>query len=363
MNTPLVTVLLPVYNGEHFLPYSIESVLSQTLMDFELLIINDGSTDKTLEIIKTYEDPRIRIINQKNLGLARTLHNGVLQAKGIYIARMDADDISLPNRLSIQTIQMEQNPEVVLCHGLVDLIDSNGHLLQKRVGLPLTSWQARWSLLWRNVIIHPTVFLRKNFLINRGFNYNPFMVGCEDYELWRKLADKAAFSFLNSSLVRYRLHRESITHKDNLGDNLHFTHFSNIIKENVYRYTNFFLTDIQCKELAMLSGQTRMHLRETYYQNRANFFIHLNETVTENFIAKHKLMNKEICQVRKAVVHQYVHWALNAWPSKKGLFLNFILASLVRAPICSIYLIFKQARQVLREKRIIQNRFSQRLSP
>ena len=100
MNTPRVTVLMPVFNGEHFLPPAIESILNQTFSDFEFLVIDDGSTDASRKIAESYNDPRIRIeANEKNLGLIATLNRGLKLARGEYIARMDADDLSFPDRL------------------------------------------------------------------------------------------------------------------------------------------------------------------------------------------------------------------------------------------------------------------------
>jgi len=114
----LVTVLMPVYNGEKYLNEAIDSILNQTYTNFEFLIINDGSTDRSVEIIKGYNDSRIKLIhNKKNMGLVYTLNRGLALALGKYIVRMDADDISLPNRFKLQLDFMEINTEVALCSG------------------------------------------------------------------------------------------------------------------------------------------------------------------------------------------------------------------------------------------------------
>ena len=101
---------MPVYNGEKYLQEAIESILNQTFKDFEFIIINDGSTDKTLEIIKSFTDPRIKLITQENRGIIYSLNKGITESRGKYIARMDADDISLPERLEKEYRFLEQNP-------------------------------------------------------------------------------------------------------------------------------------------------------------------------------------------------------------------------------------------------------------
>ena len=113
---PKITVLMPVYNGEKYLRESVDSILNQTFTDFELLIINDGSTDSSMEILNSYSDSRIRIVtNEVNLRLIKTLNKGIDLATGEYIARMDCDDIADPKRLEIQLQYMEKHPDVAVC--------------------------------------------------------------------------------------------------------------------------------------------------------------------------------------------------------------------------------------------------------
>ncbi len=129
MDHPKVTVLLPVYNGARFLRQAIDSVLSQTWKDFELLVVNDGSTDGTAAILESYSDPRIRILsNVQNIGLTLSLNKGLQSARGEYIARIDADDIALPIRLEKQVSYLDQHPEVGLVATGVKVIDERGHV-------------------------------------------------------------------------------------------------------------------------------------------------------------------------------------------------------------------------------------------
>ena len=126
MRNPKITVLMPVYNGEKYLREAIGSILNQTFNDFEFLIINDSSTDSTREIILSYDDTRIRLEdNEKNIGLTHSLNKGLRLAKGKYVARMDADDISLPDRLEKQLAVIENNTDVSIVACWIDIIDKN----------------------------------------------------------------------------------------------------------------------------------------------------------------------------------------------------------------------------------------------
>jgi glycosyltransferase involved in cell wall biosynthesis len=124
---PLISVVMPVYNAAQYLREAIDSILNQTFRDFEFIIINDGSTDRSLEIIQSYNDDRIRLINQKNTGLAKALNNGIAIAKSDFIARMDADDISIPERLTSQFSFLESNVDVVAVGSNAEVIDKEGN--------------------------------------------------------------------------------------------------------------------------------------------------------------------------------------------------------------------------------------------
>ena len=129
VNSPQVSVIMPVYNAERFLRLAIDSILGQTFSNFEFIIINDGSTDGSLKIIKSYKDSRIHLISRPNKGLAPSLNEGLTRAKGQYIARMDADDISLPKRLAQQVDFLDQNPTVGLVGSNYIIIDDSGKKL------------------------------------------------------------------------------------------------------------------------------------------------------------------------------------------------------------------------------------------
>ncbi|MDD2734696.1 MAG: glycosyltransferase [Desulfuromonadaceae bacterium] len=217
MITPKVTVLMPVYNGERFLREAVESILNQSFSDFEFIIINDGSSDHSVEIITSYNDSRINLVhNEKNLGLIATLNRGIALAKGEYIARMDCDDISLPERLSKQIEYLETHPECTLVAVKCYFIDSVG----EECGFwnddsKFTSYGEIVQRLPRaNCIAHPGVMIGRQTLST--YEYDPRQVNSEDYDLWlRLIADGHRIDKLDECLLKYRLSPLSITFMSN----------------------------------------------------------------------------------------------------------------------------------------------------
>ncbi len=206
-----VTVLMAVYNGERHIGETISSVLSQTFEAFEFLIVNDASTDRTREIILSFADPRIRLVeNERNLGLARSLNRGLRLAKGELIARQDADDLSEPQRLERQVDFLHAHPEVALVGTWYTEIDAHGALLGQHE-LPCEYTPIRWSLLFVCPFVHSAVMLRKSLLLDRIGWYNESLAYSLDYELWNRIARHHAVANLAEHLVRLRVHRDSMT--------------------------------------------------------------------------------------------------------------------------------------------------------
>lgn len=207
--SPLVSVVMSVYNGERYLREAIDSILGQTFKDFEFIIIDDGSTDDTLQIIKSYKDPRIVLISRENKGLVVSLNEGIEQAKGKYIARQDADDYSLPERLRKQLDYMLSHSEVVICGATFTEIDSGGKVLQ-RIAIPLEDSVIRQELLARCPFAHgSTVYLRKTCL-EAGL-YKEADFPAEDYALWIRIAALGKMSNLSDNLFNYRVLSTSIS--------------------------------------------------------------------------------------------------------------------------------------------------------
>ena len=203
MNTPKISVVMPVYNAERFLSEAIESILNQTFKDFELIIINDGSTDNSLEIIKKYkaQDERIVLISRENRGLVYSLNEGIEKAEGKYIARMDADDISLENRFSKQFEVLEDNTDIDIVGCDYQLIDKNSNVVGKTI-VPKTEKDILLTLCYSVPFAHPSVMIRKSIFQYHKYEESP----AEDYLLWSRVYKKNNFFNIGKPLLKYRYH-------------------------------------------------------------------------------------------------------------------------------------------------------------
>jgi len=214
MSIPAISVLMPVYNTEKYLAEAIESILGQTFKDFELIIIDDGSTDNSLSIIEKYAkiDSRIKFISRDNKGLISTLNQGIELSQGKYIARMDADDISLPNRFDIQYEFLESRPEYVVVGSRIMLIDSDNDSLCA-MGELFSHEDIDFShihnLTSGAVIVHPTAMIRRDSLVAIG-GYRERYKHAEDIDVWLRLGEVGKLCNLNKILLRYRQHFDSI---------------------------------------------------------------------------------------------------------------------------------------------------------
>lgn len=201
-NQPLVSVVLPVYNGENFLREAIQSILDQSFSNYELLIINDASTDNSEQVILHFEDSRIVYLkNEKNLGLIGALNRGLNIACGKYIARMDQDDISHPKRFERQVQFMETNMNVVLC-GMQGEILQTGEAYQ----VPLEDNEIRASMLFGSPFIHPVVMIRRETLVQHSLKYDLKYFHAEDYGLWVNLSFVGKLANLPEVGIYYRKH-------------------------------------------------------------------------------------------------------------------------------------------------------------
>ncbi|MDL2257322.1 glycosyltransferase [Bacteroidales bacterium OttesenSCG-928-I14] len=207
--SPAISVLMPVYNGERYLKEAIESILNQTYEDFELVIINDGSTDNSEQIILSYDDKRIKYCPSiKNEGLIKTLNKGIDFCSGKWIARMDADDISLPERFEKQINFLEQHPEFVMLGAYMGKIDKEGKRKEKYNRF-IPNHLLKEQLFFRNYFAHSSMMIRKDILME--FRYDSNYPCAEDYFLWSQIALKYPVANLPEELVLYRVHSESIS--------------------------------------------------------------------------------------------------------------------------------------------------------
>lgn len=215
---PKVTVLMSVYNTEEeFLREAIESILNQTFKDFEFLIINDGSTNNSEEVIKSYKDERIRyVLNEQNLRLIASLNKGLDLAQGEYIARFDSDDISLPTRLEEQVKFMDLHPEVGLLGTQYESFP------KKRISDGLTDSKVikEALLVSSNQLGHPTVMIRTSVIREHNLKYDKDALHVEDYKLWLDISEFTEIANLDKILLKYRRHGGSICSNNAVKQNL-----------------------------------------------------------------------------------------------------------------------------------------------
>lgn len=200
---------MAVYNGQDYLSEAIGSILNQTYKDFEFLVVDDGSTDQSAKIIKEYKDKRLKYIHQKNQGLAAALNNGVALAKGNYIARQDADDISYPNRLKEQLEFLETHHDVALLGSCFDIINVNSEIVGRSYHLDRNQ-DIQTEFLLRNPFGHGTVMVRKSVLQEVGGYDGKQEI--EDYELWWRIAKSYKVANLPESLYAWRVSPQGISH-------------------------------------------------------------------------------------------------------------------------------------------------------
>ena len=267
---PRVSVLLPVYNGAATIDVAVQSILCQTYSDFELVVVHDGSTDDSAARLATHRDDRVRVIRTANRGLGAALKLAVDSSRGEFLARMDADDISAPNRLEVQVAALDQRPEVGVVHARIHFMDRRARPLSDRresvrsADAGDTPVLHRWRLLWRNVVVHSTVMMRKRLLEEHGLNYREGAV-VEDYELWSQLLFHTDFLRLRERLLWYRVHPDSMT--ANRGE-AHVASLAATRIQTLGRIVGEQVSTEFGRDLAMLSGQTL--LRPEEYETRTS---------------------------------------------------------------------------------------------
>ena len=210
MTSVPITVLMPVYNGEKYLKEAIDSVLGQTFADFELLIVNDGSTDNTVKLIEEYSDKRIRLINRANGGVSAALNTGLKEAKGKYIARFDADDVCYPYRLERQYAFMEANPGYIVIGSDADYMSEEGDPLFKYINIGHTPEEIEERINTYCPFVHSSVFYLKDpVIISGGYEVNAHSF--EDYFLWMRLIKKGKLLNFTDPLIKVRFNSSSVT--------------------------------------------------------------------------------------------------------------------------------------------------------
>jgi glycosyltransferase involved in cell wall biosynthesis len=286
---PNLSVVMPVFNGEKFLKPAIESILNQGYQDFEFIIIDDGSTDRTAEIIQTFKDPRINYIsNDQNLGLSKSFNIGIKASTGHYIARMDADDMALPQRFEKQINFLESHPEIGIVGSAVRVIDENG-FYKNKLAKPRLPIELKWQSLFSTPFFHPTIIARGNILKENPFDET--LHNSEDYELWSRLIFGKDIKLANLAepLLLYRIHKSSFT--QTLNTQKRIASATNVMR-NLERYTSLTLVErgliteflqnhkLTLKQLVSIAhvysraAQTFLH-KENYKPSLRHFYLSL----------------------------------------------------------------------------------------
>lgn len=208
---PSVSILMPVYNAEPYLPEAIQSMLNQTYTDFELIILDDCSTDNSPAVVQTFSDTRIKYHrNEVNFGLANNLNTGLKLAKGKYIARMDGDDISLPHRLKTQVDFLESHPDIDLCSCAMQMFGADNQLwIRDR-----DPEQVKITMMFYSAVLHASSVFRRDVFEKNNLYYNQETFPAEDFDLWARAAFYCRMVNLPDVMYLYRMHRTQVTSTD-----------------------------------------------------------------------------------------------------------------------------------------------------
>lgn len=244
---PLVSILLPVYNGAPYLEDAIQSILSQTYSNFECIIIDDGSTDESSSIIEKIRDPRIRVYNQANQGLAATLNRAIELAKGEYLARQDQDDISLPERFEKQIAFLESHPDYGMVGTWASIWEGNKETERKHMH-PTETLILKFELLFNNPFVHSSMMIRRSVFKKVGlYSTDKSRQPPEDYELWSRIAREYKIANIPELLHIYREAPQSMSR---VGSHPFLDRIVNISIENLAWITGRELADLNITDLA-----------------------------------------------------------------------------------------------------------------
>jgi glycosyltransferase involved in cell wall biosynthesis len=305
---PRVSVVIGAYNGERFLRPAIESIISQTFRNFELIVVDDCSTDRTPQILSEFKDDRIRVVrNERNLGIAETLNNGIAVARGEYVALQDHDDVSLPARLEFQVAFLDKNAQVGMVGSSCSLIDEAGILLAHRP-VEYDAVKLRWDLLWRTALIHTTLMVRRRAIEEvGGYSPDPQYRFAEDYDLMSRVAFRYAVANIPQPLGWWRVHKTSASQL-NLSEQA--AAGKSISQRNICHLLGWDRMDPVCWQglERFLYHPVRQQLDLTSAE--VNCTLHFLTTIHESFCSKYGLAKREAAAHRLRVLWPWGKHAL-----------------------------------------------------
>lgn len=301
---PLISVILPVYNAGGYIKDSIQSILDQSYHNFELIILNDGSTDNSAENIKSFNDSRIVYVEHANMGLAATLNKGISMAKSELIARQDQDDISLPERLMKQVQFMLNHPDVLLLGTWAEIFMDDGNVkgFHKHPSDPAI---LKLDLLFNNPFVHSSVMFKKNAVEKAG-GYTVSKNYFEDYHLWSRLSEIGKVTNLPEILVRYRHHEKSLSKGGSYftEDALFLQSQLNI--ENFLQKKSSVITDLS----SIIHGRYR-HFSGSSGEEMKNCLDEIGKRMMELYPDKPELISERIKQHKNVFGYTFNEYKLN----------------------------------------------------
>jgi len=298
---------MPVYNNDEFLADAIESILVQTFTDFEFLLINDGSTDQSAQILAIYadKDDRIQIIdNITNFGITRSLNKGLSMATGEYIARMDADDISLPTRFEKQVAYLDKHPEIWVVGGQAEFIDAKGNKKKLSHSYPTNENLVMWNAILNGpVVIHPSVMMRRE-KINQVGKYPEDCKLAQDAALWREIYMCFGLPIMNLGevVLLYRLHPTS------LGEIFRTAQVDSVINYQTLFYEHILQDEIPIELVSILNFPSRFEYSADQAKESVKLLIKLFQTVQKKYSFDSKTiskMKKDVSQRITSIVYRY----------------------------------------------------------
>lgn len=320
MTNPGVTVLMPVYNGEQYISKAIDSILDQTYSNFELLIIDDGSNDRTIEEIKSFSDSKIRLVcNEQNIGIASTLNQGIALSTYDLIARMDADDVCFPTRLQKQVAFMQENPHCALVSTWAIEVNEQEEFINLEKPLDKHLY---YNLVFQNCIYHPTVLFRKRDVISvGGYKVKP----AEDYDLWCRLSREFKVNCIEEPLLKYRIKTPSGEVRDYLKK--HDDEKDEIVIKNIKYYLGYKAL-IKDQEIKNLSVNFSSLIEHNNIKNLYNSFALLK--VINSLILEKENINKNEINIKSALLskRQYLYQlCAHQMKFRSALTLSYLLRS------------------------------------
>lgn len=288
-----ISVLMPVYNSERFLKEAIDSVLKQTYNEFEFIIINDGSTDKSKEIIESYNDKRIKLINNKiNRGIVYSLNEGLKNCTGKYVIRMDSDDISEVQRFQKQVDFMNRNPNIAASGTYIKIFGEN--IRKKVIKNPINMEELKVKLLFTVPIFHPTAIFRREVIQSIG--YEEGTDGYEDYILWQKLITlKYEIANIPEILLNYRIVSSSITQNIRKRILEKSIFLKNIYKKNLENILPLEkVTDEIVEKFTVLSLTDLVKIKVNNKESLNSFYNLIELLLNNNYVLKRKYLLKHL---------------------------------------------------------------------